>query len=115
MRFDEPEGQRSELALQQLVDGFQINFRGLGLHLTSDGSLACRVYTAWHPENLTLARAEEGFRIGRAILGELLGGSPPWASQLAGTKQTWQLLHDPGTGAILLCTQDDEGRIIGLE
>ena len=105
MRFDEAEGPRAELALQMLSEGKPVNFRGLGLRLSDSGTLECRVFTQWAPENVTDAIAHEERAVGVQTLEELVK-SPPFAALLQMRPQTWELLSDYGQGSIRVCHFD---------
>jgi hypothetical protein len=103
MEFAEPNGKRADLALDLLEEGRYVSFRGLGLHLEAAGSLECRVFTVWQPENVTEEIAREEFARGQVTLAALLDHSARF-QQIASTKpRQWELLHHYGGGAIRVC------------
>jgi hypothetical protein len=108
MRFEDPTGQRAEAALELLMEGRYVTYRGLGLHL-SGHELECRLFVT-HPAVVDATRAENEFSLGRAQLDELLAHEE-WASALAG-RARWELLLDYYGEAIRLCTLDQDGNLL---
>jgi hypothetical protein len=108
MQFDETEGARADLALQQLSEGKPVSFRGLGLQLSESGSLECRVYSRWAPENVDERIATEEFSLGKDTLDDLLNGAPAFASLIASKPRTWELVAIDGSDAVRLCCLEGE-------
>jgi hypothetical protein len=108
VQFDETEGPRAEQALQQLSDGKPVSFRGLGLQLSESGSLECRVYSRWAPENVDERIATEELSIGKGTLDDLLNAAPLFSSLIASKPRTWELVAIDGPDAIRLCRLEGE-------
>jgi len=103
MQFNETEGPRAELALQQLSEGKPVSFRGLGLQVSASGSLACTVYSRWAPENVDATSAMEELAAGKNTLDDLLKSAPSFSSLIASKPRTWELVAIDGPDAIGLC------------
>jgi hypothetical protein len=107
MQFDETEGQRADLALQQLSNGSVVSFRGVSLQLLANGTLECIAFSQWESKNVTDATAREDLSVAKKTLDDLLA-SPSFAALVGSRPRTWELRADYGKGAVRLCRFDGE-------
>lgn len=110
MHFENATDQRAEVALELLMEGRHVNYRGLGLQLAGS-ELQCRLFVACHPEAVGASIAASAFAAGKAALdGPLL--HTRFASALAGRLQRWELLCEYGGEALRLCRLDPTGKLV---
>ena len=106
MQFDELSGRRAEVALELLLEGRWVAFRGMGIQLSSTGDVNLSLFV---PQDLSEDEARRELERGSAIYTELCLSSG-FAAALADRPQRWALLHDYGGGSVLVYALDD-GRL----
>jgi len=109
MRITKTEGPRYQLAIDRFREGHALLFENLALRLAAD-EVQCSISASWQPESITEQRARTDFMAAESALARLLSSSTELASALEDRELRYELVHDYGTGGILVATLD-AGRI----
>jgi hypothetical protein len=105
LAIEELAGSRFDLAMARLREGHILEFRDVGFRIDDDGTLLCIVDSSWAIRSVTAARATADLDGGKVVLEALINSSPDFAQAVRGRPVRYELIHDYGTGAVLLCSR----------
>jgi hypothetical protein len=102
---EEPRGGRFAAAIERFLSSESFEFQEIAFYLSADGVVCCAVDSSWQPENVTPTTADKDLEEGRAALEYLVQSSPSFADAVRGKPVRYELIHDYGSGSILVCSK----------